>query len=231
MDNINDYYLSIIAGLISFFSPCILPLFPIYLATLDSSIDGENKNSVQLLKKSLLFIFSFCLVFILLGLTATSVGIFLNINRFYLLKISGSLIIIFGLINLFSSKIQIFSQNYSLINSTSAKPIMLGLCFGLAWTPCVGPILGTIITYSSVEKDYLHSLLMLAMYSAGLGAPFILGSLGLKRVFISFKNNRIFNKFYTPLMGITLILFGYLVYTNKIYILTIYVQNILKIME
>ena len=231
MENINDYYLSIVAGLISFFSPCILPLFPIYLATLDNSVDGKNHSTFQLLSKSLLFIFSFCSVFILLGLTATSFGIFLNLNRLYLLKISGSLIFLFGLVNLFSSRIQLFNRNYILISSKSAKPIMLGLCFGLAWTPCVGPILGSIITYSSVEKDYIHSLTMLTMYSVGLGLPFIFGSIGLKRVFISFRNNAIFNNFYNPFMGIVLILFGYLVYNNKIYILTIYVQKILNFME
>ena len=105
---------------------------------------------------------------------------------------------------------------------------MLGLCFGLAWTPCVGPILASIISYSSVEKDYIHSISMLTCYSFGLGVPFILGTLGMKNVFISMKNNPIFTSYYSSIMGIILIFFGYLVYNNKIYLLTIYVQEIIN---
>lgn len=231
MENINDYYLSVLAGIISFLSPCILPLFPIYLSTLDSSIETAKNSSNRLLWRSLVFIFSFCLVFVLLGLTATSIGIFLNINRLVLLKVSGSLIILFGLINLFSFKILGINRTFNFFKTSSAQPIMLGLCFGFAWTPCVGPILGSIISYSSVEKDYLHSFIMLTMYSFGLGIPFVLGSLGLKRVFLTYKNNIFFLKYYSPFMGIVLIMFGFLIYNNKIYLLTIYIQKMLNYFE
>lgn len=228
MENITDYYLSLIAGLASFFSPCILPLFPIYLSTLDGSIDDSSKTNYKIFLRSLLFVFSFCSVFVLLGLSATSIGVFLNLNKFLLLKVSGVMIIFFGVLNLFYYKFQVLNRNFILISSSSAKPVMLGLCFGLAWTPCVGPILASIITYSSIEKDYSHSFTMLALYSLGLGLPFILGSFGIRKIFLSFKNSIFFTKFYSPIMGIILILFGYLVYNNKIYILTIYVQKMLK---
>ena len=228
MENITDYYLSIIAGLVSFFSPCILPLFPIYLTTLDGSIEDTSKTNYKIFFRSLLFVFSFCSVFVLLGLSATSIGVFLNLNKFILLKISGVMIVLFGILNLFYYKFQTLNRSFNLISSSSIKPIMLGLCFGLAWTPCVGPILASIITYSSIEKDYIHSIIMLVLYSLGLGLPFILGSFGIRKVFLSFKNNIFFLKFYPPIIGLILILFGYLVYNNKIYILTIYVQKMLE---
>ena len=223
IENFGNYYLSFMAGLISFFSPCILPLFPVYLTTLS----GNNTNN-KLFIHSIIFIFSFCAVFILLGLTATTLGMFLNLNKLYLLKISGFLIILFGISNIFLNKFSLLNRNYVLINSNSAKPLMLGLCFGFAWTPCVGPILASIISYSSVEKDYIHSIIMLASYSIGLGIPFILGSFSIKNIFNTFKNSRVFTHYYTPMMGIILIFFGYLVYNNKIYLLTIYVQKIIN---
>ena len=223
MENLNSFYLSFIAGLISFFSPCILPLFPIYLTTLNNT-----NNDSKIFYQSIIFVFSFCSVFILLGLTATSLGIFLNVNKLSLLKISGSLIVLFGLFNIFLNQFTVLNKNFTFINSSSAKPLMLGLCFGLAWTPCVGPILASIISYSSVEKDYIHSIFMLTCYSLGLGVPFILWTLGMKNVFISMKNNPIFTSYYSSIMGIILIFFGYLVYNNKIYLLTIYVQEIMN---
>lgn len=231
MYNLTDYYLSLTAGLISFFSPCILPLFPVYLTTLSNSIQSKDQSKIALLARSLIFVFSFCSIFVLLGLTATSIGIFLNINKASLLKISGTLIMVLGLLNLFSFKFENLNKNFNVITSSSVKPIMLGLCFGLAWTPCVGPILASIVSYSSVEGNFKHSSIMLLLYSIGLGIPFIIGSLGMKKILTTFKNNTFFLKYYSPLMGIILILFGYLVFKNKIYILTIYIQKTLNFID
>lgn len=231
MYDLTDYYLSLTAGLISFFSPCILPLFPVYLTTLNNSIESKEQSKIALLARSLMFVFSFCFIFVLLGLTATSIGIFLNINKASLLKISGTLIMVLGLLNLFSFKFENLNKNFNVITSSSVKPIMLGLCFGLAWTPCVGPILASIVSYSSVEGNFKHSSIMLLFYSIGLGIPFIIGSLGMKKILMTFKNNTFFLKYYSPLMGIILILFGYLVFKNKIYILTIYIQKTLNFID
>ena len=119
MENLNSYYLSFIAGLISFFSPCILPLFPIYLTTLNNT-----NNDSKIFYQSIIFVFSFCSVFILLGLTATSLGIFLNVNKLSLLKISGSLIVLFGLFNIFLNRFTVLNKNFTIINSSSAKPLI-----------------------------------------------------------------------------------------------------------
>ena len=181
MYDLTDYYLSLTAGLISFFSPCILPLFPVYLTTLNNSIESKEQSRIALLARSLMFVFSFCFIFVLLGLTATSIGIFLNINKASLLKISGTLIMVLGLLNLFSFKFENLNRNFNVITSSSVKPVMLGLCFGLAWTPCVGPILASIVSYSPAEGNFKHSAIIHSFLSYRLANTFQnWPSLGLK---------------------------------------------------
>ena len=160
-----EFVLSLLAGLVSFFSPCILPLFPVYLSTINTK-GFESKQHA--LVNTLIFVFSFCTMFILLALSATSIGFFLNINKIFLTKLAGILIITFGIINLEIFKIDFLLKNYRLQFSSSnryLKPILFGLSFGIAWTPCIGPILASIIAYSSVEKNYEYSFLILSAYS------------------------------------------------------------------
>jgi len=231
MNHMNEYFLSSFAGLISFFSPCILPLFPVYLSTLSSNnIDSKNLTSNEILINTLLFVVSFCLIFILLGLTTTSIGIFLNINKMVLIKGAGILIILFGIFNLGIIRIpKIYKTLHPIVITKNKiiKPIIFGICFGLAWTPCIGPILASIISYSSVEKNYQHSSIMLLSYSLGLGLPFILGSLGYKNIIMSLNKVPIFTKYFNLIIGSILIIFGGLVYLNKIYLLNVYMQKIM----
>tara|TARA_B100001123_G_scaffold173816_1_gene199730 strand:+ start:873 stop:1394 length:522 start_codon:yes stop_codon:yes gene_type:complete len=171
-------------------------------------------------------------MFILLALSATSIGFFLNINKVFLTKLAGILIIIFGIINLEIFKIDFLLKNYRLQFSSSnryLKPILFGLSFGIAWTPCIGPILASIIAYSSVEKNYEYSFLILSAYSIGLGLPFLIGALGYERIIKSFKRYSIFATYFNIIIGTILIIFGLLVYFNKIYLLTIYIQKALNL--
>ena len=213
------------AGLISFFSPCIFPLFPIYLSTLKNE---ANDSSLMLILNTLIFTLSFSIIFLLLALTTTSIGLFLNLNKILLIKFSGILIMFFGLVNLNLVRLNFLDKNYnfSFFNRLKLfKPIVLGLSFGFAWTPCIGPILASILSYSAAGKNYTSSLIMLGFYSIGLGIPFLLGSLGYKNVLSTFNKNIKIYKLFNILMGILLLIFGFLVYNNKIYILNIYSQK------
>lgn len=213
------------AGLISFFSPCIFPLFPIYLSTLKNE---ANDSSLMLILNTLIFTLSFSIIFLLLALTTTSIGLFLNLNKILLIKFSGILIMFFGLVNLNLVRLNFLDKNYNFSffdRLKLFKPIVLGLSFGFAWTPCIGPILASILSYSAAGKNYTNSLIMLGFYSIGLGIPFLLGSLGYKNVLSKFNKNIKIYKLFNILMGILLLIFGFLVYNNKIYILNIYSQK------
>lgn len=213
------------AGLISFFSPCIFPLFPIYLSTLKNE---ANDSSLMLILNTLIFTLSFSIIFLLLALTTTSIGLFLNLNKILLIKFSGILIMFFGLVNLNLVRLNFLDKNYNFSffdRLKLFKPIVLGLSFGFAWTPCIGPILASILSYSAAGKNYNSSLLMLGFYSIGLGIPFLIGSLGYKNVLSKFNKNIKIYKLFNILMGILLLIFGFLVYNNKIYILNIYSQK------
>ena len=233
MSFFNEFFLSFFAGVMSFFSPCILPLFPIYLSTFDSThVDTKGGFSKELLINALLFTISFSLIFILLGLTTTSIGIFLNLNKIALIKMAGILIILFGIFNLEIVKIpKIYKSFYPVVatKNKTIRPIIFGFCFGLAWTPCIGPILASIISYSSIEKNYQYSFTMLLFYSLGLGIPFIVGSLGYKKILISLNKSSIFTKYFNITTGSILIAFGMLVYFNKLYLLNIYIQKIMSL--
>ena len=213
------------AGLISFFSPCIFPLFPIYLSTLKNE---ANDSTLMLISNTLIFTISFSIIFLLLALTTTSIGLFLNLNKILLIKFSGILIMFFGLVNLNLVRLNFLDKNYNFSffdRLKLFKPIVLGLSFGFAWTPCIGPILASILSYSAAGKNYTSSLIMLGFYSIGLGIPFLLGSLGYKNVLSKFNKNIKIYKLFNILMGILLLIFGFLVYNNKIYILNIYSQK------
>ena len=213
------------AGLVSFFSPCIFPLFPIYLSTLKNE---ANDSSLMLILNTLIFTLSFSIIFLLLALTTTSIGLFLNLNKILLIKFSGILIMFFGLVNLNLVRLNFLDKNYNFSffdRLKLFKPIVLGLSFGFAWTPCIGPILASILSYSAAGKNYASSLIMLGFYSIGLGIPFLLGSLGYKNVLSKFNKNIKIYKLFNILMGILLLIFGFLVYNNKIYILNIYSQK------
>ncbi len=224
----SSIFLAFSAGLISFFSPCIFPLFPIYLSTLKN--EGNNSSSALVLN-TLIFTISFSVIFLLLALTTTSIGLFLNLNKIILIKFSGALIMFFGLINLNLIKLDFLNKNYSFSYFDRLKlfkPIVLGLSFGLAWTPCIGPILASILSYSAAGKNYTNSLIMLGVYSIGLGIPFLFGSLGYKNVMSKLNKNIKIYKIFNILMGLLLLIFGFLVYNNKIYILNIYSQKFLN---
>lgn len=217
-------------GALSFFSPCVLPLVPGYFA-----IFSLNKNSkISKVSGAFQFVLGFSIVFVSLGALASTVGSFFSRNASFLGQISGSIIIIFGLILLVPSlnKRYFYSSNIVDINNFSKfKNFVMGFTFGFGFTPCIGPVLGALLTLSSKSETLYSGVMYLALFSAGLAIPFLTIALLSDR--INFKN-KVFNnfqKYSTNISGITLIALGYLIFTDKIYILASFFQDILYLLN
>ena len=212
-------------GLASFASPCVLPLLPVYLSYLaGASLEevGNNKN----LKRSMIlhsigFVLGLSFVFIGLGATANVIGRFMYEHGELLRKISGIVIIIFGLhhaeiINIkffnYEKRMEVLENSPKFMNS-----ILLGITFSFGWTPCVGPILGSVLMLAGNTETIWTGMGLLALYSLGLSLPFIIAALAIN-VFIS-HFQKIYQYFYIikRISGILLIIMGILVYTNYFY--------------
>ncbi|HEX5308524.1 MAG TPA: cytochrome c biogenesis protein CcdA [Solirubrobacteraceae bacterium] len=172
--------LAIAAGLVSFLSPCVLPLVPGYLSTVIgvAPADIKEAGTRRVLGPSLLFIASFSLIFILLGLTATQVGSLLNDHIATLRTLGGVLIIAMGVLFLatpFVDALNFQWHSQSLMRLAGrGGPLLAGAAFAIAWTPCTSITLGAILTQAAVSNSALHGALLLAFYSAGLAIPFLL---------------------------------------------------------
>jgi len=186
------------AGLISFLSPCILPLIPSYMAFI-TGISIEELSSQESLRQvrtkvvfnSLAFILGFSIIFIAFGASATFIGKFLAENIRWLEIIGGIIVIILGLHFIGIFRIRFLDREKSI--HLKKKPLgyfgtcLVGMAFGAGWTPCVGPILGGILTMAATTQDLFKGILMLAVYSLGLGIPFFLSGVILHRFFEYFK--------------------------------------------
>ena len=171
------------AGLISFLSPCVLPLIPGYISYISgTSLEKliEKKNS-SVIVKTIFFTLGFSLVFITLGLTASFIGKFFLTNSNILRIIAGIIIIFFslqlmGFINFkFMNKdFRMFTNKYS---DNLTFPLLVGAAFGFGWTPCIGPILGSILSLAAIEENLSKSILLLSFYSLGLAIPFIISGI------------------------------------------------------
>jgi cytochrome c-type biogenesis protein len=180
--------LAIAAGLVSFLSPCVLPLVPGYLSTVIgvAPADIETAGARRVLAPSLLFIASFSLIFILLGLTATQVGSLLNEHIGALRTAGGVLIVLMGVIFLatpFVDALNFQWHSESLLRLAGrGGPLVAGAAFAIAWTPCTSITLGAILTQAAVSSSAAHGALLLAFYSVGLAIPFLLIALAFERM-------------------------------------------------
>jgi len=221
--------IAFLAGLISFLSPCVLPLIPGYISyisgtSLEKLIKTKN-NSVTI--KTVFFSLGFSLVFISLGSTASILGKFF-LNNSNSLRIVAGLIIIFfsfhliGIINFkFMNKdLRIFTNKYS---NSFAFPLVVGAAFGFGWTPCIGPILGSILALAAIEENFSKSILLLSFYSLGLAIPFIISGILINK-FLSFsKNFRKYISLVTKTGGIILLLTGIAILTGQLQILGFFI--------
>ena len=213
-------------GALSFFSPCVLPLVPGYL-----TIFSGTDNSLQSrLKGSIEFCLGFSIVFISLAEIASSVGSFFTRNSSTLGMVSGVIIIFFGVLLLFPTLNMkyFYSSNYvDLKNFSTFKNFILGLTFAFGFTPCIGPVLGALLTLTSNSETLNQGIGLLVSFSIGLSIPFITisilsGKLNLKnRIFVAFQ------KYSSKISGVVLIAIGALIFTDKMYILASFFQDIL----
>lgn len=208
------------AGLLSFLSPCVLPLVPSYV----SFITGMSLDEVQNARRSavlhtLLFVSGFTLVFLALGATATVLGRFLHAQQIWISRAGGALIVVFGLYLLGVIRVGAFSQERRL--HFADKPlgylgtVAVGIAFGAGWTPCIGPILGSILTYTAGEANLSHGLALLGAYSLGLAVPFVLASFALGKFFTAFAWIRRHLGLMNKIAGVVLIVIGLLMITDR----------------
>ena len=180
--------LALAAGLVSFLSPCVLPLVPGYLSTVIGVTPADMKDTGvrRVLIPSLLFIASFSSIFILLGLSATVIGSSLNAHKHTLEQAGGAVIITMGVVFLATPFVNILNRTWhpeSLLKLAGrGGPLVAGAAFAIAWTPCTSITLGAILTQAAVSRSAAHGALLLAFYSAGLAIPFLLFAVAFERM-------------------------------------------------
>jgi len=218
-----------LAGLISFLSPCVLPLIPGYISyisgtSLEKLIKKKN-NSVTI--KTIFFTLGFSFVFISLGSTASYLGSFFLTNSNILRIVAGLIIIIFslqliGIVNFqfMNREMRIFSNKY---NDNLAFPIVVGAAFGFGWTPCIGPILGSILALAVIEESINKSILLLSSYSLGLAIPFIISGVLINKFLLFSKSFKKYVQTITKVGGIILLLTGLAILTNQLQILGFFI--------
>ena len=219
------------AGVVSFLSPCVLPLVPGYLSAVSgvSASELETAGWRRVLGPSLLFVASFSAIFISLGLTATALGSFLDDNEELLRKISGVLIILMGLLfvgSLFITKLnRQWHVNALLDRAGKGGPIVAGAAFAIAWSPCIGPTLGAILTAASLSGSAGRGAFLLAVYSAGLAIPFILTAVAFSQMTSAFAVVKRHYQAIVAVGGLILIGMGVLILTGELFRLNLEVQN------
>ena len=225
------------AGFISFISPCVLPLIPGYVSficgTTLNELDNKSKNFI--LKKSIFFSLGFSLVFISLGATATFIGSFLLQNSKILSIGSGVIIIFFGMYLLELIKINFLNKSFGNFNIKYSNnllfPFIVGIGFGFGWTPCIGPILGSILAFASMEDSIYKGILLLSLYSLGLAVPFVLSGLLIKKFLIFSKSAKNYLINIKKISGIILIITGILIVSGKLQILGFYLIEYFPILQ
>lgn len=239
MDSISQISLfaAFSAGLLSFISPCVLPLVPSYLSYI-TGLSVENLAKVEererfksaILLNALLFIAGFSTVFIAFGASASLIGQVLYEYQDIIRKIGGILIIIFGLYLLGILKLNIFMTERRLVHFES-RPVgylgsfLIGTAFAAGWTPCVGPVLGTILAYASTTESMSSGVMLLSAYSFGLGLPFFLTAFGMDTFLSYFKNLRTYLGGVSFISGGLLILVGVMIFTDSVTLFTSFLER------
>ena len=222
-----SYPLAFLAGLLSFLSPCVLPLLPSYVSFITGmsfeDLTGEvNRARVRYLTitNSIIFILGFSSIFILLGASSSYVGSLLMQYQEWIRIIGGILIIIFGLFVAGILKMDFLMRERKI--HLSGRPagyigtFVIGMTFAAGWTPCIGPILGTILLYASTKGSAAYGLKLLTVYSLGLGIPFFLSALAFNSFLSYSRKLQRYMKVIMLISGLLLIVFGVMLLTNRV---------------
>jgi len=223
------------AGLISFLSPCVLPLIPGYISYISGRSINEliGKKSINLIPM-ILFTIGFSIVFIIFGAASTFLGQVLLQNSYELRIIAGLIIIIFSLhiIGVLNIKFLNFEKRVQTkININFYSPLLIGMAFAFGWTPCIGPILGSILVLAATEESINKGIILLSFYSLGLAIPFILSGYLIQKFLIFSKNFRKNINLVSKIGGFILLITGILIITNQLQALGYYLLNIFPILQ
>ena len=230
-----ELFIAFGAGLISFLSPCVLPLIPGYISFISGSSLSEllEKKKINLIPL-ILFTLGFSFVFIIFGATASYLGQVLLQNSEIFRIIAGLIIIIFslqliGFINI--GYLNFEKKVYTKRNNNIWFPFVVGMAFGFGWTPCIGPILGSILALASTEETMFKAIILLSFYSLGLAIPFILSGYLMQRFLMFSKNFKKNIILVSRIGGIILLITGILILTNQLQILGYYLLNSLPFLQ
>ena len=223
------------AGLISFLSPCVLPLIPGYISFITGNSLNELLESKKInIRPLILFTLGFSFVFIIFGAAASYLGQVLLQNSETLRIIAGLIIIIFSLqligfinINFLNFEKKIYTKK----NNNIWFSFIIGMAFGFGWTPCIGPILGSILALASTEETVFKAIILLSFYSLGLAIPFILSGYLMQRFLMFSKNFKKNINLVTKGGGVILLITGVLILTNQLQILGYYILNYLPFLQ
>jgi len=219
------YLGAFIAGLLSFLSPCVLPLIPSFITYITglSFADLQAEHPTELVRRktllhSLFFVLGFTLVFVLLGASATLIGSFLQQHMSAVRKAGGVLIFVFGIhvTGLVPFGLLLGEKRATIKNKPAGYlgSLLVGIVFAAGWTPCIGPILASILMVAATEENVGHGIVLLLLYSAGLGIPFLISSLALHRFLVFFNKFKKHIRIFEIITGVFLMLVGILIFTN-----------------
>jgi len=224
-------YMAFAAGIISFLSPCVLPLVPGYITFVSgvsfSEIKEKNESKPYLSKEkrtilysSIFFIIGFSVVFILLGATATWIGTFISSKISILTKLAGLVIIFFGIYMMGfirprflykEARFQIKDKRFGYVGA-----LLIGAAFAFGWTPCIGPILAGILTFAGTLENVNQGVFLLLMYSLGLGIPFLLTAISINQFWRFFNQIKRHLRLLEVISGIIMVILGLMIFTNKL---------------
>ena len=226
-----SFALAFVAGLLSFLSPCVLPLIPSYVGFLTGlTLEELEVRRGTAVAHALWFVAGFSLIFIALGATASALGVLLLRSQVWIGRIGGVVVILFGLyllgvlrpaLLMRERKVQLARKPLGYLGSA-----FVGITFGAAWTPCIGPILGAILTLAAAQASVGHGAALLTAYSAGLALPFVVTALALDRFLAWFQRFRPYLVWVERTAGTLLILLGLLLVTDRFTLLAGWLQGL-----
>jgi len=224
-----------VAGFLSFISPCVLPLIPGYISFISGmtleQMQGAGASQAsrrQLLLASIAFVLGFTIIFVAAGASASALGKFMDAQSAILTKIAGTVLIVLGLHMMGVFRIRLLESDKRI--HTQRKPagpfgaLLVGMAFAFAWTPCIGPILGGILTMAATRESVTEGMQMLAVYSLGLGVPFLLTSVAIDRFFAAAARIRKHYRMIELVSGGLLILVGLLIFFDQFSLIAKYLS-------